>query len=302
MLALASFILLVVSCAEGGLFLRTGFSNTSAEWPEAVLGRPLAYDVGMNNGRDTMELLRSGHRVVAIEANPVLVDQATKMFAKFINAGQLRIVHGVLSSKRDNLAGSVVPFYVSKVGGSEWSSLIKSVGCRKSYKEPSVIDETKCDIIQVKVVSCAGILREFGTPFFLKLDIEGHEMSCLQELSELISSNKGRLALPQYVAMEFNPVTSDFLPKMVKLGYGRVKTVDQSPFGDWSGPYGELAQDIEAQYAWHDMSSYKTPTCTSWCDFHVGFGPVSMGSTQPYLNRTQMQHEIIRLADEIALI
>ena len=98
-------------------------------WPVSLLGRPLAFDIGFFNGRDTLELLRSGHRVVALEANPELVAQGRDAFAGFIRSGQLRLVNELLSSK-DELVGATRPFYVHRTH-PDWSSLVRRVGCRK---------------------------------------------------------------------------------------------------------------------------------------------------------------------------
>jgi hypothetical protein len=61
----------------------------------------LVYDVGMNNGDDTAYYLSLGFRVVAIDANPELVEQAKSRFANEIASQRLIILGGdedVLSS------------------------------------------------------------------------------------------------------------------------------------------------------------------------------------------------------------
>src|SRR5271156_4683019 len=52
----------------------------------------LIYDVGMNNGDDSAYYLRNCFDVVAIEAHPVLVEQARNRFAKEIDDGRLTIL------------------------------------------------------------------------------------------------------------------------------------------------------------------------------------------------------------------
>lgn len=79
-------------------------------WPTVLQGRPLAFDVGFFNGRDTLEFLRAGHRVVAVEANPSSYQHGLDTFASFINAGQLRMVNALVS--RDEAANGTRPFYV----------------------------------------------------------------------------------------------------------------------------------------------------------------------------------------------
>ena len=49
----------------------------------------IIYDVGMNNGDDTAYYLSRGHRVVAIEANPLLAREVAVRFHTEIAAGRL---------------------------------------------------------------------------------------------------------------------------------------------------------------------------------------------------------------------
>src|SRR5687768_9038758 len=56
----------------------------------------LIFDVGMHRGEDTEFYLRKGFRVLAFEANPALVESATRRFRYFIDGGQLKIVAGAI--------------------------------------------------------------------------------------------------------------------------------------------------------------------------------------------------------------
>jgi hypothetical protein len=53
----------------------------------------LIYDVGMNNGDDTAYYLSLGFRVVSIEANPELIEQAELRFAREIDSGRRTILN-----------------------------------------------------------------------------------------------------------------------------------------------------------------------------------------------------------------
>ena len=52
----------------------------------------LIIDVGMHDGGDTARFLEEGFRVVAVEANPHLVEEGSARFAEPIRSGQLVIV------------------------------------------------------------------------------------------------------------------------------------------------------------------------------------------------------------------
>lgn len=170
--------------------------------------KSLIYDVGMNNGDDTAYYLASGFQVVAIEADPLLVEQTSRRFEKEIAMGDLTMLN-VGVSDRD---GSF-PFWICE-SNPEWSSF-----------NLAAIEDKGVDFRQV-MVSCRSfrsILEEFGTPFYLKLDIEGNEIYCLRDL---IASD-----LPEYVSFEKTARwTSESLTIQRNLGYGGFKPISQNDY------------------------------------------------------------------------
>lgn len=63
----------------------------------------LIIDVGMHNGQDTAFYLAKGFDVVALEANPVLVDAARIRFASEIESGQLQILPEAIAETEGTL-------------------------------------------------------------------------------------------------------------------------------------------------------------------------------------------------------
>jgi FkbM family methyltransferase len=61
----------------------------------------IVFDIGMYDGADTAYYLRSGYRIVAVEANPELVQHATQKFATEMASGQLICVNAATSTSRD---------------------------------------------------------------------------------------------------------------------------------------------------------------------------------------------------------
>ena len=53
----------------------------------------LIFDIGMHVGQDTAFYLAKGFRVIAVEANPLLVRDAEKHFKNQIETGQLTILN-----------------------------------------------------------------------------------------------------------------------------------------------------------------------------------------------------------------
>lgn len=56
--------------------------------PDVAKHDDLIYDVGLHRGEDTDYYLQKGFRVVAVEANPQLVDECTARFAREIADGK----------------------------------------------------------------------------------------------------------------------------------------------------------------------------------------------------------------------
>ena len=151
-----------------------------ASVPEQSIKRPaLAYepqpnlivDLGMNDGADTLFYLKKGFSVVALEANPKLTDRASRRFARFIATDTLRILNnGITDTSSDPL-----DFYVNHTR-SEWSSFIKDIGARgdKGYS-----------VKKIEMLPIAGLFSKFGTPYYLKIDIEGYDQRIIDALSSL---------------------------------------------------------------------------------------------------------------------
>jgi FkbM family methyltransferase len=176
----------------------------------------LIYDVGMHDGEDTAFYLERGYRVVGIEANPSIVARLREKFAGQIRDGRLIVVDRAIA--RDP---GPVRFAVNRTM-SVWGSL-----------DPEFIERNSragavSDFITVEAIRFADILRRYGVPYYAKIDIEGMDMACIEDL-------QGITELPRYVSVE-STVTSGHatferafteLAHLWTLGYRHFKYVDQ---------------------------------------------------------------------------
>lgn len=123
--------------------------------------------VGFNNGRDTLEYLRSGARVVAVEANPSLAKRGERMFAPFLGAGQLVLLNVLIVDAERAEAGrqGTLPFYVH-LSRDEWSSLQPELGCRAGSR--GGIDRRTCEERRVPLLTCRALIASYGIPTYLK--------------------------------------------------------------------------------------------------------------------------------------
>ncbi len=163
----------------------------------------VVFDVGMNNGDDSAYYLSKGYRVVAVEANPILVERACKRFEKQISAGQFRI-EGVGICDR--------------AGKSDfWINDERDV-FSSFERARAVRDGMNCHSIEVECITFDTLLEKYGVPYYVKLDVEGVEASCLKCLQSF--------RLPQYVSVEAEKL--EYLQLLWQLGYREFAIVDQA--------------------------------------------------------------------------
>jgi FkbM family methyltransferase len=187
------------------------------------MGQKLIFDVGFNIGQDTAFYLSRGHRVLAIEADPTLAEEGRKRFCRDIEAGNLEILNVGIA----NTEGSA-EFWICEAK-PEFNSFHPGIAARDGYPSHS---------IRIATTRFSSVLRRFGTPHFLKIDIEGNEMLCLDDLDPL--------HLPKYVSIESecpidgNPIGEAdglrVLHKLRDLGYEAFKLIDQFTFCSISAP------------------------------------------------------------------
>jgi FkbM family methyltransferase len=184
---------------------------------EKLAAPSLIFDVGLNIGQDTAFYLSQGYRVLAVEADPVLAEAARKRFSQYIQGGSLEILN-VGVATRDGVAD----FWICEEK-PEFNSFHRTIAARDSYSH-------KC--IQIPVLRFATIVERYGVPHFLKIDIEGNDMLCLDGLSSSSS--------PRYLSVESEcPVDEEnatvedgllVLRKLDGLGYRKFKLIDQHTF------------------------------------------------------------------------
>jgi len=163
----------------------------------------LVFDVGMNNGDDTAYYLHRGFRVVAIEADPTLADAGRQRFADAIRDRRLEVVNAAIGPRQE-----VADFWVCEQH-REWNSFDRAIASRNGLPHYA---------IPVQCYPFRHFLQEYGTPFHLKVDIEGHDHYCLEDLDAA--------DLPRYVSFEMSALET--LLTLHRLGYTGFKLITQN--------------------------------------------------------------------------
>jgi FkbM family methyltransferase len=214
--------------------------------PSVSVKENLVFDVGMHTGEDTARFLSRGLDVVAVEANPELVESAQEDFGEAIRAGRLTIVNSAIAEERGTASFGIADLTI-------WSSLDPRMIARNEN-----LANSRYHYVDVPTVPFADVLGDYGVPFYLKVDIEGYDMLCVRAL-------RAYEERPRFISIESNvTVTSadpdavfDEIAELWTLGYRRFRYVDQSgsqntvPSGEqWDGPAWHSAWSILAQAQW----------------------------------------------------
>jgi len=230
----------------------------------------LVIDVGAHKGADSEFYLRKGFRVVAIEANPSHARAIRARLAEYLRTGQLTLLEvGILDREGE------IDFY-SNLDNDEWSSFDRTAGTRQG---------TKYDVLKIPCVTFDRVLREYGVPYYLKLDIEGAERYVFDALAR-------HRAAPAFLSTEATSI--DYLAFMRVLGYDAFQLVQQGrhwqtqlpnparegAYIDWqfpdftTGPFGAELPDAWHSYryaAFEFLSLIYSRRLRSgeWYDFHA---------------------------------
>ena len=168
----------------------------------------LIYDVGMYDGADTGYYLKKGFQVISIEADPTLVEKATKKFSKYIQEGKLKIINQGIASE-DGYAD----FFINEVNPF-WNSFDEAISSREGLPYHK---------IKIRCNTFGNVIQEYGVPYYLKIDIEGHDKMCLEALN--------KKDLPQFVSFEAdNEGNIEMLDIARDLGYSKFKCINQNTF------------------------------------------------------------------------
>lgn len=140
----------------------------------------LIFDLGFHNGDDSDFYLKKGFNVIALEANSELVRKGNKRFRGYVAKKKLVLINKAVSNTtgRQN-------FYIHP-NKSDWSSC---------YQELAESDGSKSKIVSVESISLSDLCKEFGTPRYVKVDVEGCDLIVARQLFGLNDR-------PQYVSFE----------------------------------------------------------------------------------------------------
>ncbi len=216
------------------------------------VARDLIFDVGLHTGGDTAYYLSQGYRVLAIEADPQLVARARARFSAEIASGRLTVLHAGISET----AGAATFWICDRK--ADWNSFDPRIAGRRGSPHHA---------IEVPTQTFGEILEEYGTPYYLKIDIEGNDHLCVRALAgpalpPFVSVETECLGEEVYLTAEGSAQTLDLLHQ---AGYRRFKLIFQRDFSAIT-PAGSCACAAAGSFSTGDSGPWGEDTPGPWLD------------------------------------
>ncbi|HTS12539.1 MAG TPA: FkbM family methyltransferase [Candidatus Limnocylindrales bacterium] len=154
----------------------------------------LIFDIGANQGYKAGIFLRLGARVVAVEPDDTSQETLRRKFLAYrLKKRNLAIVPKAVSDR-----SSVEVMWIDTPGGA------KNTLSRKWVEALSGDDNRFGERLQfgrrkeVETVSMNDLISAYGAPFFIKIDVEGHELNALRGLKQAVPYLSFEVNLPEF--------------------------------------------------------------------------------------------------------
>jgi FkbM family methyltransferase len=140
----------------------------------------LVFDVGANFGEYSEAFLSLGARVIAVEPQPTMVDQLKRI-------PKLTVVPCAVGEKSGNANLHLTTMHQVASLVPNWIDSVTEI-------DPLGERPLRLGTLQVEVQTLDTLIDRFGMPNYIKIDVEGYELSALRGLSRT----------PDLLSFEFN--------------------------------------------------------------------------------------------------
>jgi FkbM family methyltransferase len=202
-----------------------------------AMNNSLIFDVGCHTGEDSDFYLKKGFTVVAVEANPALCEEVRRRFSDPIANGRFILVDKAIAEHDGE-----IDFYIN-LQANIWGTI------RPAWAERNAAVGANSKKVTVPSVKFASLVQQYGVPYYLKIDIEGADLLCLEGLLPFGER-------PPFVSIEIEhrSLLRDEMGLFGRLGYKKFQIVEQG-FVDKQIPPNPAKEGIYADYQFRHGAS-----------------------------------------------
>ena len=154
----------------------------------------LIFDVGANQGYKTEIFVRLGGKVVAVEPDGISQEILKQKFLKYRLRRNPVVIVGQAISDRSSVRTMWIdtPGSAKNTLSQKWAETLR--GDDRRFGQRLGFEQCK----EVETVSMEQLIAFHGLPFFVKIDVEGHELSVLRGMRRPVPYLSFEVNLPEF--------------------------------------------------------------------------------------------------------
>lgn len=154
----------------------------------------LIFDVGANQGYKTEIFLRLGGKVVAVEPDGISQEILKQKFLRYRLRRNPLVIVGQAISDRSSIRTMWIdmPGSAKNTLSQKWAETLR--GDDRRFGQRLGFEECK----EIETISMEELIAAHGLPFFVKIDVEGHELSVLQGMQRPVPYLSFEVNLPEF--------------------------------------------------------------------------------------------------------
>jgi FkbM family methyltransferase len=154
----------------------------------------LFFDIGANHGHKTDIFLRMGARIVAVEPDRHSQEVLRRRFLRYRFVKKPVVIVGMAASDRDGFDTLWLdaPGSAKNTLNSKWVGLLRADE-RRFGKRLAFANRQEIETVRMET-----LIAKHGVPFFIKIDVEGHEPSVLRGLRHAVPYLSFEVNLPEF--------------------------------------------------------------------------------------------------------